>query len=261
MAKFKVDITGVNTSNLEVLTNDEMQDLFFKYKNGDKSARSKIANGNLKLVLSILRKFSRSEENKDDLFQIGCIGLMKAIDNFDPNYGVKFSTYCVPMILGEIRRYVRDNSSLRVSRSLKDISYKSIKAKEELSILFGRAPTNGELSDYLGIDEFELVDALQSRKIPISIFEPIYNDGGDTIYLYDQIEDKRANKINLDDYLSLQGAIKKLNDREYYIINQRFVIGKTQVELSKELNISQAQISRIEKKALNSLKRNMDDIL
>ena len=261
MAKFKVDITRVNTSNLEVLTNEEMKELFNKYKNGDKEARDRIASGNLKLVLSILRKFSRSDENKDDLFQIGCIGLMKAIDNFDPNYGVKFSTYCVPMILGEIRRYVRDNSSLRVSRSLKDISYKSIKAKEELSIVLGRTPTNSELSNYLGIEELQLVEALQSRKIPVSIFEPIYNDGGDTIYLYDQIEDKKTNKINLDDYFSLKDAIKKLDEREYYIINQRFVIGKTQVELSKELNISQAQISRIEKKALDSLKKNMNDIL
>lgn len=258
MSRHKVDIVGVNTSNIKVLSNNEMQELFVRLKNGDKSVREIIANGNLKLVLSILKKFSRSEENKDDLFQIGCIGLMKAIDNFDPNYGVKFSTYCVPMILGEVRRYVRDNSSIRVSRSLKDIAFKSIKAKEELSISLGREPTDVELSNYLGIEEHELLDALQSRKLPVSLFEPIYNDGGDTIFLYDQIEDKTENRVDLDTHFSLNEAMKMLDDREQYIINQRFVMGKTQVELSTELDISQAQISRIEKKAIDTIRKNMD---
>jgi len=259
LSRHKVDIVGVNTSNIKVLTNEEMINLFSRYKAGEKSVRDVIAKGNLKLVLSILKKFSRSDENKDDLFQIGCIGLMKAIDNFDPNYGVKFSTYCVPMILGEIRRYVRDNSSLRVSRSLKDISYRSIKAKEELYIALGRSPTNLEIANYLGIEETDLIDALQSRKLPISIFEPIYNDGGDTIYLYDQIEDKTENKVDLTDHFSLKEALKKLDEREKYIIDQRFIMGKTQVELSNELSISQAQISRIEKKALDSLKKNIEN--
>ncbi len=258
MSRHKVDIVGVNTSNIKVLSNNEMQELFVRLKNGDKSVREIIANGNLKLVLSILKKFSRSEENKDDLFQIGCIGLMKAIDNFDPNYGVKFSTYCVPMILGEVRRYVRDNSSIRVSRSLKDIAFKSIKAKEELSISLGREPTYVELSNYLGIEEHELLDALQSRKLPVSLFEPIYNDGGDTIFLYDQIEDKTENRVDLDTHFSLNEAMKMLDEREQYIINQRFVMGKTQVELSTELDISQAQISRIEKKAIDTIRKNMD---
>ena len=257
MSRHKVDIVGVNTSNIKVLSNNEMHELFVKLKNGDQSVRETIANGNLKLVLSILKKFSRSDENKDDLFQIGCIGLMKAIDNFDPNYGVKFSTYCVPMILGEVRRYVRDNSSIRVSRSLKDIAFKSVKAKEELSIALGRDPTYLELSNYLGIEEQELLDALQSRKLPVSLFEPIYNDGGDTIFLYDQIEDKTENRVDLDTHFSLDEALKMLDERERYIINQRFVMGKTQVELSSELDISQAQISRIEKKAIDTIRKNM----
>lgn len=257
MSRHKVDLTGVNTSNIKVLTNEEMKTLFERVKNGDLKAREELAKGNLKLVLSILKKFYQVNENKDDLFQIGCVGLLKAIDNFDPSYGVKFSTYCVPMILGEIRRYVRDNSSLRVSRSLKDLAYKANKTKEELSISLGRVPSIKEVSDSLGVEEYEIVEALDSRKDPVSIFEPIYNDGGDTIYLYDQIEDKK-NNIEIETKLSLEDAIKELDNRDQYIIDQRFIIGKTQVELSEELGISQAQISRIEKKAIDTLRKKID---
>ena len=257
MSRHKVDITGVNTSNINVLSNEEMMEAFLKLKNGDESQRETIANGNLKLVLSILKKFYLVDENKDDLFQIGCIGLMKAIDNFDPSYGVKFSTYCVPMILGEIRRYVRDNTSVRVSRSLKDLAFKCNKAKEELSIILSRNPTNLEIANYLGVSEFEVVDALLSKKEPISVFEPIYNDGGDTIYLFDQIED-RSNKIDIGTRIQLENAINLLEEREKYILDQRFVIGKTQVELAEELSISQAQISRIEKKAIDKLRKKIE---
>lgn len=254
MSRHKVDIVGVNTSNIKVLSSEEMQELFKKLKEGDDSAREKLVNGNLKLVLSILKSFKDVNENKDDLFQIGCVGLLKAIDNFDISYGVKFSTYCVPMILGEIRRYVRDNSSIRVSRSLKDLAYKSNKAREELSISLGRNPKISEIADYMGVSVFEVVEAQEARKEPISIFEPIYNDGGDTIYLYDQIED-RKNKVEIETSISINEAIKDLDEREQYILDQRFIIGKTQVELSLELGISQAQISRIEKKAIDTLKK------
>ena len=257
MSRHKVDIVGVNTSNIKVLSNNEMMELFVKLKNGDTSVREDIANGNLKLVLSILKKFYLVNENKDDLFQIGCIGLMKAIDNFDPAYGVKFSTYCVPMILGEIRRYVRDNTSVRISRSLKDLAFRCNKAKEELSISLSRNPTNLEIANYLGVSEFEVVEALLSKKEPISVFEPIYNDGGDTIYLFDQIED-RSNKIDIGTRIQLENAINLLEEREKYILDQRFIMGKTQVELSEELNISQAQISRIEKKAIETLRKKIE---
>lgn len=256
MSRHKVEITGVNTSNIIVLKSDETIKLFDQFKKGDMTAREKIVNGNLKLVLSILKLFSNSEENKDDLFQVGCVGLLKAIDNFDPKYGVKFSTYCVPMILGEIRRYVRDNSSIRVSRSLKDLSYKSLKAKEELSLSLGRNPTIDEISKCVGADSIDIIESLNSRKAPISLFEPIYSDGGDTIYLFDQIEDKK-NNVDLDIKIALDNAINDLEERDRYILDQRFVIGKTQVELAEELGISQAQISRIEKRALDNIKKDL----
>ena len=258
MSRHKVNIVGVNTSNIKTLSNEEMKELFIRYKNGDLKAREELVNGNLKLVLSVLKSFSLVNENKDDLFQIGCVGLIKAIDNFDLSFNVKFSTYCVPMILGEIRRYVRDNSSIRISRSLKDLAYKSNKAKEELSISLGRVPTILEIANYLQVEEYEVVEALESKRTPISIFEPIYSDGGDTIYLYDQIDDKKENKIDKDIKISLSDAIKELEEREQYILDQRFVIGKTQVELSEELGISQAQISRIEKKIVDTLRKKID---
>lgn len=256
MARHKVEISGVNTANIKVLTNEEMAVLFSKYKEGDKFARDDIINGNLKLVLSILKSFNKSEENKDDLFQVGCVGLLKAVDNFDPNYGVKFSTYCVPMIQGEIRRYIRDNNSIRVSRSLKDLAYKIIKLKEEISVSTGMEPTIEYLAKKLGVTQSEIVEALDSRRTPMSIFEPIYNDGGDTIYLYDQIEDKK-NNVDIDIKMAVNNAINDLEDREQYILDQRFVMGKTQTELANELGISQAQISRVEKKAIDELKKTL----
>ena len=256
MARHKVEISGVNTSNIKVLSNEEMLVLFEKYKNGDPFARDDIVNGNLKLVLSILKMFSKSDENKDDLFQVGCIGLLKAVDNFDPSYGVKFSTYCVPMIQGEIRRYVRDNHSIRVSRSLKDLAYKIVKLREEYSLANGKEPTLEYISKSLDVPLNEVIWALDARRTPISIFEPIYNDGGDTIYLYDQIEDKKAN-VDMDIKMAVDKAIEELEEREQYVLDQRFIMGKTQTELANELGISQAQISRVEKKAIDSLKKTL----
>lgn len=254
MARHKVEISGVNTANIKVLTSEEMEDLFKKLQNGDELARSELVNGNLKLVLSILKKFSKKDENMDDLFQIGCIGLLKAIDNFDLSYGVKFSTYCVPMIQGEVRRYLRDNSSIRVSRSLKDLAYKSLKVKDEFILEKGSEPTTDEIANILGVSNYEVINALDSLRDPVSIFEPIYSDGGDTIYLCDQIEDKTVKNNDLDIKLSINDAINNLEEREKFILDQRFVIGKTQMEIASELGISQAQISRIEKNAIESLR-------
>lgn len=254
MARHKVEISGVNTANIKVLTSSEMDLLFERVKNGDKSARQILVNGNLKLVLSILKMFQGTSENMDDLFQVGCIGLLKAVDNFDSSYNVKFSTYCVPMIQGEIRRYIRDGSTLRISRSVKDLSYKITRAKDELALKTGKEPTIKQIAEYLDEDEKDVIVALESRKIPVSIFEPIYNDGGDTIYLCDQIEDKKNNS-DLDIRIAVDKAISELSEREKYVIDQRFVMGKTQTELSEELGISQAQISRVEKNAIENLRR------
>lgn len=256
MARHKVVISGVNTANIKVLSSSEMDKLFERVKNGDKSARELIVNGNLKLVLSILKSFQGKCDNMDDLFQVGCVGLLKAVDNFDSSYNVKFSTYCVPMIQGEIRRFVRDSSTLRISRSIKDLAYKALKAKEELSLKEGRDVSIKEISKYINESEEDIIDALESRKSPVSIFEPIYNDGGDTIYLCDQIEDKKDN-IDLDIKLATYNALNELEEREKYILDQRFVMGKTQMELSEELGISQAQISRVEKKAIDTLRKRL----
>ena len=254
MAKHKVEISGLNTSQIKVLTQEEMEELFIKMKNGDKFARDELVNGNLKLVLAILKKFNKKNENMDDLFQIGCVGLLKAIDNFDLSYGVKFSTYCVPMVLGEVRRYLRDNNSIRVSRSVKDIAYKVLKLKDEMTIVNGIEPTNEEIAKLLDIDESDIVNALESLIPPVSLFEPIYNDGGDTIYLFDQVEDKTLNN-DLDIRLAVDKAISSLSEREQYIIDQRFIVGKTQMEIAEDLNISQAQISRLEKNAIERVRK------
>lgn len=253
MARHKVEISGVNTANIKTLSFEEMENLFKKMKEGDMSAREELVNGNLKLVLSILRDFNKKNENMDDLFQIGCIGLLKAIDNFDLSYGVKFSTYCVPMIQGEVRRYLRDNSSLRISRSVKDLSYKIMKVKDEYLLSNGKDPSTEYLSKKLDVSEKEIINAIESMRDPVSIFETIYNDGGDTIYLCDQIEDK-SNNNDLTTKLTIENAIYNLNEREKYILDQRYVIGKTQMELSEELGISQAQISRIEKSSISKIK-------
>ena len=252
MGKGKVDITGVNTSELTVLSNDEMDKLF---KNGNKSAKSKLVNGNLKLVLSLLRKFNNRTDNMDDLFQIGCIGLIKAIDNFDLSHNVRFSTYAVPMILGEVKRYLRDNNSLRISRSIKDTAYKAIKLKDELTTINGVEPSTYEVAKVLGVSEIDVILALDSLKEPISMFEPIYNDGGDTIYLSDQLEDKKDNINSWDIKIYLKEAIKKLKEKERKILIDRYLIGKTQVEISDEIGISQAQVSRLEKDAISNIKK------
>lgn len=255
MGKGKVDITGVNTSELAVLSNDEMDKLFKELKNGNKTAKSKLVNGNLKLVLSLLRKFNNRTDNMDDLFQIGCIGLIKAIDNFDLSHNVRFSTYAVPMILGEVKRYLRDNNSLRISRSIKDTAYKAIKLKDELTTINGVEPSTYEVAKVLGVSEIDVILALDSLKEPISMFEPIYNDGGDTIYLSDQLEDKKDNINSWDIKIYLKEAIKKLKEKERKILIDRYLIGKTQVEISDEIGISQAQVSRLEKDAISNIKK------
>jgi len=255
MSRYKVEISGVNTANLKVLKNEEMITLFKKVQQGDKHAREDLINGNLKLVLSILKKYSNRTDNMDDLFQVGSIGLVKAIDNFDLGHGVKFSTYAVPMILGEIRRYLRDNNSLRISRSIKDIAYKAIKLREEMYQENGIEPKLEEIAKILEVDYFDICNAFDSMKDPISMFEPIYNDGGDTIYLADQLEDKKENSSDKDINLCVANAIEKLKSREKQILQERFVIGKTQMEIAEELGISQAQVSRIEKTAITNVKK------
>lgn len=254
MAKNKVDIPGIDTNNLKTLTIDEQIILFKKMQKNDQQAREELIEGNLKLVLSILKKYTNRVDNLNDLFQIGCIGLVKAVDNFSLEYNVRFSTYGVPMILGEIRRYLRDNNSLRVSRSIKDLAYKALSAKEILSQELNKEPTPAQIAIYLNTSELDIITALESLKEPISMFEPIYNDGGDQIYLFDQLEDKKE-RIDIDTNLSVSEAINKLKPREQMILQDRFIIGKTQVELSKELGISQAQISRLEKGAIKNLKK------
>jgi RNA polymerase sporulation-specific sigma factor len=255
MAKHKVEITGVNTSSIEVLSNNKMNELFNRLKNGEKEVREVIANGNLKLVLSILKKFINRTDNMDDLFQIGCIGLLKAIDNFDLSHNVRFSTYAVPMIVGEVKRYLRDNNSIRISRSIKDTAYKVLKLKEELTTRTGEEPSIEEISKILGIDYIDIVIALDSLKEPVSMFEPIYNDGGDTIYLSDQIEDKKDNINSWDIRIYLKDAINTLKEKERQILIDRFLLGKTQMEIADEIGISQAQVSRLEKSAVDNVKR------
>ena len=256
MARHSVEICGVNTAKLKVLSHEEMIELFKRMKEGDLFARDDLIQGNLKLVLSILKKFSNYTDNLDDLFQVGCLGLVKAIDNFDTSYDVKLSTYACPLILGEIKRYLRDNSALRVSRSIKDLAYKTIKLKEELITSNGIEPTNAEIAKILDVTEYEISNAIESLREPMSMYEPIYNDGGDTIYLFDQISNK-IEEYDLDYKLALEKAMNKLKERDREIIEDRFIIGKTQMEIALELGISQAQISRIEKNAIKTLKKSI----
>lgn len=253
MAKNKVEINGINTSNLVVLKHEEMIELFKKYKNGEKDVKNTLVEGNLRLVLSILRKYHNKCDNLDDLFQIGVIGLIKAINNFDLNYDVRFSTYAVFMIEGEIKRYIRDNSQIRISRSVKELSYMIINYKEEYLRENLRYPSNEEICTKFNISEYELYNILNSLCDPVSIFEPIYNDGGDTIYLLDQLEDSK--NVNVNDLILLKDSLNRLKDRERTIIVKRYVDGMSQAELASELNISQAQVSRIESSALNSIKK------
>lgn len=258
LSKFKVDIPGVDTNNLKVLKNDEMNALFEKFHNGDLTAKDELVNGNLKLVLSIISKYRYKNLDMNDLFQVGCIGLIKAVDNFDLSYGVMFSTYAVPLILGEVKRLIRTNNSVRVARSIRDLAFQILKFKDEYSILYGIEPTNEVIAKKLGIEEYEIKSALESLYEPVSIYEPIYNDGGDTIYLLDQIADLKDKNTDKDMLLAMNQALSKLKEREKNILIDRYIIGKTQNEIAEELNVSQAQISRIEKSAINSMKKLLD---
>lgn len=254
MGKKSVEITGISTSSIKVLSHSEMLELFKEYQNGDLSAKEKLVNGNLKLVLSILRKYNRRVDNLDDLFQIGVVGLIKAVDNFDLKHEVKFSTYAVLMIEGEIKRYIRDNNSLRISRSIKDLAYRVLLYKEEYVQENGKEPSTEEIAKNLNVSNYDVIEALLSLKEPDSLYEPIYNDGGDTIYLMDQIEDKKENK-DIDSLISMRKALNKIKKRERNILISRFIVGKTQMEIANELMISQAQVSRLEKNAIKNVKR------
>lgn len=254
MSRYKVDICGVNTSSLKTLTNEENKILFQKMKKGDPFARNDLINGNLKLVLSILKNYNNKVDNLDDLFQVGCVGLVKAIDNFDMSYNVTLSTYACPLIIGEMKRYIRDNISLRVSRSVKDLAHKIIRLKEELTTIDGHTPKDEEIAKILGVSEYDISNALSSLKEPVSMYEPIYNDGGDTIYLCDQLSLPKE-EYDKDLRLALEKAMEKLKPRELHILKDRFLIGKTQMEIASELGISQAQISRIEKSAITNIKK------
>lgn len=254
MALNKVEICGVNTSKLPVLNAEEKEELFRRIKEGDEQARELYIKGNLRLVLSVIRRFQNSSENADDLFQIGCIGLIKAIDNFDTTLQVKFSTYAVPMIIGEIRRYLRDNNSIRVSRSLRDIAYKAIYTRENYMKQYLREPTVTEIAQEIGIEKEMIVYAMDAIQNPVSLFEPVYTEGGDTLYVMDQISDKKNKEERWIENLSLKEAMQRLNSREKHIIELRFYEGKTQMEVAQEIGISQAQVSRLEKNALKSMR-------
>lgn len=254
MALNKVEICGVNTARLPVLSGEEKEFLFERIKAGDERARELYIRGNLRLVLSVIRRFSASNENVDDLFQIGCIGLMKAIDNFDTSLQVKFSTYAVPMIVGEIRRYLRDNNSIRVSRSLRDTAYKAIYAKENYMKKNLKEPTMNEIAQEIGVPAEEIVYAMDAIQSPVSLYEPVYTEGGDTLYVMDQISDKKNREENWVESISLKEALNRLEERERHIIELRFYEGKTQMEVATEIGISQAQVSRLEKNALKFMR-------
>ena len=258
MTRNKVEICGVDTSQLPVLTNAEMRELFIRLqRHNERSAREKLVNGNLRLVLSVIQRFNNRGEYVDDLFQVGCIGLMKAIDNFDLSQNVKFSTYAVPMIIGEIRRYLRDNNPIRVSRSLRDIAYKALQMRDQLTNANSREPTINEISEALNVPKEDVVFALDAIQDPISLFEPIYHDGGDPIYVMDQISDERNKDASWIEGIALREALRKLNDREKMILSMRFFQGKTQMEVADEIGISQAQVSRLEKSAISQMQKHV----
>lgn len=251
----KVEICGVNTSELPLLNEKQKTELMLKIKAGDENARQEFINGNLRLVLSVIQRFSNRDENADDLFQIGCIGLIKAVDNFDLSHNVKFSTYAVPMIIGELRRFLRDNTPIRVSRSLRDIAYKTLKAKEDYINLHSKEPTIEELSQILDIPREDIVFSLEAIQDPVSLFEPAYNDGTDTLFIMDQVKDtKNTDEFWLEE-IALKEAMTRLTDREKNIVNLRFFLGRTQMEVAEEIGISQAQVSRLEKNALERMKK------
>ena len=253
----KVEICGINTSKLQTLKSDEVTQLLRQAKNGDAQAREKLIYGNLRLVLSVVQKFLNRGENVDDLFQVGCIGLMKAIDNFDINQPVRFSTYGVPMIVGEIRRYLRDNSAIRVSRSMRDTAYKVLQAREKLMENSQREPTAEQIAQYLEIPREDVVFAMDAIVDPVSLYEPIYSDGGDAICVMDQVKDTDNTDENWIEQLALKEALSRLNDRERHILAMRFYEGKTQMEVSAEIGISQAQVSRLEKGAIAAIKKRL----
>ncbi|MCI9627101.1 MAG: RNA polymerase sporulation sigma factor SigG [Clostridia bacterium] len=255
MAVNKVEICGVNTSQLPVLSNKEKLELFHRIRQGDTSARDEFVEGNLRLVLSVIKRFASRGENVDDLFQVGCVGLIKAIDNFDLSQNVQFSTYAVPMIIGEIRRYLRDNNSIRVSRSIRDTAYKSLQVKERLTNEKGTEPTVEEIAKELELPKEEIVFALDAIQDPVSLFEPVYHDGGDAIYIMDQVKDSKNSDESWIENIAISQAMRHLNQREKHILNLRFFRGRTQTEVAEEIGISQAQVSRLEKSALNHMKK------
>lgn len=253
----KVELCGVNTSKLKVINESKKRELLIQARNGNKEARTELINGNLKLVLSVIQSFNSRGADCNDLFQVGCIGLIKAVDNFDINLDVKFSTYAVPMILGEIRRFLRDDSQIRVSRSLKDLAYKAIKVKEQLSVGAEAEPTPKEVAKELGVPEKAVVEALDAIVSPISLYEPVYNDAGDSIYVFDQISDKENTDEKWITNIAIEEAMQKLSPREKRILALRYYTCKTQTEVSEEIGISQAQISRLEKNALEKIRKEL----
>lgn len=251
----KVEICGVNTSKLPVYKEHEMQEMLAAIKKGDMAVREKFITGNLRLVLSVIQRFSYRNDNPDDLFQVGCIGLIKAIDNFDLSHGVRFSTYAVPMIIGEVRRYLRDNNSIRVSRSLRDIAYKALQAKERLSTSMGHEPSIEQIAKAIDVPAEEVVMAVDSIQEPVSLYEPVFHDDGDALYVMDQVQDTKNTDEKWIENLSLSEAMNKLSAREKHILQMRFYEGKTQMEVAEEISISQAQVSRLEKNALKYMKK------
>jgi len=257
MAMNKVEICGVDTSTLPVLTNERMRELFPLVHGGDLNAREEFIRGNLRLVLSVIQRFSNRGENVDDLFQVGCIGLIKALDNFDVTQNVRFSTYAVPMIIGEIRRYLRDNNAIRVSRSMRDTAYKALRARDRLAEKLGREPNVTELAQELQLPREDVVFALEAIQDPVSLFEPVYNDGGDALYLMDQITNEKKPDNSWLDVIGIHEAMNRLTDRERHILTLRFFQGRTQMEVAGEIGISQAQVSRLEKNALAHMRKHV----
>ena len=253
----KVEISGINTSILKTLKNDEMEELLKRSKQGDKKARQRLIEGNLRLVLSVIQKFSSRGENLDDLFQVGCIGLLKAIENFDCTKMVRFSTYGVPMICGEIRRYLRDNSTLRVSRSIRDTAYRVLQCKEAMLAEQGREPTNEELAARLELPLEAVVEAMDAISAPVSLYDPVYSDGGEPLTVMDQVRDRKNTDEQWLEHIALRDAVEKLGEREKRILSLRFYDGKTQVEVAEEIGISQAQVSRLEKGALSAIRKSI----
>ena len=255
MLNNKVEICGVNTSKLPLLSKKEKEELFVKIKEGDEEARNVFINGNLRLVLSVIQRFYGRGETADDLFQVGCVGLIKAIDNFDLSQNVQFSTYAVPMIIGEVKRYLRDNNSIRVSRSVRDLAYKSIQFKERYTKEHGKEPNIEEIAKELGVEREEIAVSFDAIQDPISLQEPIYNDGTENIYIIDQIKDNKNTDELWAENMTIKGALEKLNEKEKMIVTKRFFQGRTQMEVAEEIGISQAQVSRLEKSAINHIKR------